>query len=252
MKKLSILILLIACSSLAFAQKKKKSKKAKTQSIVAVNLELGYQAAAGDLADRFGASNSFGGGIDYITKKDWIIGGDFNFIFGNTVKEDVLAPLRTENGFLVANNAFIAAVGLRMRANYMTGRVGKLFRFSKTSRSGLRVTIGGGYIQHRIRLQDDPEAPVAALTDEYKKGYDRLTGGIAINEFIGYQYFANNRRINFFIGAEFTQGITKSRRGYNYDLEMPDTDTRFDMLMGLRAGWILPFYFGESGKTDWY
>lgn len=250
MKLYRLLIFALLISQSALAQKKGKTK---DQSILAVNLTVSYQNTAGDLAKRFGTSTGYGGGLDYITSKNWIFGANGNFLFGNNVGEDVLAPIRNSSGTLVANNGFVADIGLRMRAYYVDAHIGKLIPFGKkTSRSGLRITFGTGYFQHKIRLQDDPEAPVASLTNEYKKGYDRKSAGLSFTEFIGYQYFANNRRINFYAGIELTQGITKSLRGYNYDLQEADTDTRFDMLYGVRVGWILPFYFGESNREEWY
>ena len=107
-------------------------------------------------------------------------------------------------------------------------------------------------MQHKIRIQDDPESPVASLTNEYKKGYDRLTNGWSLNQFVGYQYFAKNKRINFYAGIESTQGFTQNVRGYNFDTKSYDNESRLDVLYGLRIGWIVPFYLGETGEDEWY
>jgi len=224
-----------------------------TGNLLALNMTVGYQNSGSDLANRFGASNSLGLGMDYITANNWIFGLNGNFIFGSRVKEDVLANLRTEQGTLVANNAFVSNILLRMRSYYVTGHVGKLIPLSKSNkRSGIRITLGGGIWEHKIRIQDDPEAPTASLTNALKRGYDRLTRGPAINEFIGYQYFAKNNRINFYIGLELTQGFTQSVRGFNFDTREFDTERRFDTLFGGRIGWILPFYLGNKAEEVWY
>ena len=247
MKFLKFTVLFLCISQFSWAQK------SNTGNLVAVNLTAGYHFAGGDLADRFGASNSLGGGVDYITPKNWIFGLNGNWIYGNKIKEDVIANLRTNSSSVIANNAFVADILLRMRSYSGTGHFGKLIPIGKSNkRSGIRVTLGAGFWEHKIRIQDDPEAPAASLTNAYKRGYDRLTNGFSINEFVGYQYFAKNHRINFYIGLEFTQGFTKSVREYNYDTRSADVESRFDALYGGKIGWILPFYLGKEAEDEWY
>jgi hypothetical protein len=82
------------------------------------------------------------------------------------------------------------------------------------------------------------------------KGYDRLTNGLSLNQFIGYYHLSNNRLINFYIGAQGTEGITQSRREWNLDTQTHDTAKRLDMLFGLRAGWILNLY--QRAPNDYY
>ncbi len=246
-------ILKLTCFFICLCQLLTAQSKTNTGNLLAVNLTVGYQNTGGDLADRFGTNSSVGLGMDYITPENWIFGLNGNWIFGNEIKEDVIANLRTKQGAVVANNSFVADILLRMRSYYGMAHVGKLIPISKSNkRSGIRLTVGGGLWEHKIRIQDDPEAPVASLLKENKKGYDRLTRGLAINEFVGYQYFAKNHRINFYIGLEFTQGFTKSVRGYNYDTRSYDTERRFDALYGGRIGWILPFYLGKKAEEVWY
>jgi len=248
MKILKLTIILLCFSQLLSAQ-----AKTNTGNLLTANLTVGYQNSGGDLADRFGASNSLGLGVDYITPNNWIFGLNGNWIFGNNVKEDVIANLRTAQGTLVANNGSVSAILLRMRSYYGMAHIGKLIPIgSANKRSGIRVTLGGGLWVHRIRIQDDPEAPTASLINDLKKGYDRLTRGPSINQFVGYQYFAPNHRINFYIGLEFTQGFTTSVRGYNFDTREFDTERRFDALLGGRIGWILPFYLGKKAEEVWY
>lgn len=246
-------IVKITCFLLCLCQILSAQTKTNTGNLIAVNLIAGHQNAGGDLANRFGTSNSIGLGVDYITPENWIFGLNGTWIFGNKIKEDVIANLRTDQGSIVANNAFVSDILLRMRSYYGMAHVGKLIPIHKSNkRSGIRITLGGGLWEHKIRIQDDPDAPTASLTKEKKKGYDRLTRGIGINEFVGYQYFSKNHRINFYIGLELTQGFTESLRGYNYDTRVYDTEKRFDALYGGRIGWILPFYLGKKADEVWY
>lgn len=210
-----------------------------------LGLSYGYQLPGGDLADRFGPNFSVGVGSEFILGNRTVFFGlEGNYLFGNEVKTNVLAPLQTPEGFIIANDKSYANIFLRERGFYVGGHVGKIFSLSAgNARSGIRVSLGAGLLQHKIRIQDDPFRPVAALTDEYKKGYDRLTNGLALKQFIGYQHLDPNLRLNFFAGFEFTQGFTRSRRDFNFDTRMKDDTNRLDLLTGFRVGWVLPFYF---------
>ena len=90
------------------------------------------------------------------------------------------------------------------------------------------------------------------LTEEMEKGYDRLSTGFSLNQFIGYQYFGKTRLINFFAGIEGIQAFTKNRRGYNYDTQKVDTKERFDSMYGIKVGWIIPFYKKTTQEFYYY
>lgn len=221
--------------------------------ILLLNFSYGMQWPGGDLADRFGYNFTTGGTMDFLTKSNFIIGLQSTFQFGTEVKEDVLANLRNEDGIIFGNDGALANVKLRKRGIYLGGHLGKLFPIqSSNKRSGIRVTVGAGMLQHKIRIQDDPQIAIAQLGDAYKKGYDRLTNGFAFTEFIGYQYLAKNRRINFIAGLEFTQGFTQSRRSFNFDTRTRDDRKRTDLLSGFRLSWTLPLYIGENAEEIRY
>lgn len=219
-----------------------------------INLSYAYQIPSADLSSRFGNNFNLGLNTEYITSKSNLIFGlEGSFIFGNQVKTDVIANLRTPEGWILANDGTVAEILLRQRGFYIGGLVGKIFSLSKSNpRSGIRITLGAGLLQHKIRIQDDPTRDVSALSDVYKEGYDRLTNGLALNQFIGYQLLSQNRRINFYIGLELTEGFTRSRRNFNFDTREAENQNRFDFLYGFRAGWVLPFYFGEGSDEIFY
>ena len=199
-----------------------------------------------------GGNSSVGAGIDIMSKKNLLLGFQANLIFGNHVEEDVMETLRNDEGLIFGDESGIANVQLRERGLYFGGHACKIFRLSEKSRSGVRVTGGIGFFQHKIRIQEDPTVFVSHLTTAYKKGYDRLTNGIAFTEFIGYHILSKSRLINFFAGFEFTQAITASRRSFNFDTRSQDQGTRHDRLWGIRFGWSLPFYIGENPDAIQY
>jgi hypothetical protein len=163
------------------------------------------------------------------------------------VKTDVLANLRGSEGYVYSDNGGLSDIKLRERGLLLSAHLGKVFAFSeRNKRSGLRVTVGGGFLTHKIRIQDEPSVLASSLSGDYKKGYDRLANGFALTEFIGYQFIANNRLVNFSIGAEFTQGFTQGRRSLNFDTKSPGLEKRLDLLNGFRLTWTLPFFIGEN------
>ncbi len=215
--------------------------------VILINALYGVHKPGGDMAVRYGNNSSTGGSVEFYTKRNLIIGAHSNFYFGAKVNTDVLAELRNAEGMIFGDDGGIAEVRLRERGLYVGGHIGKIFPLSeKNKRSGIRVTVGGGYFQHKIRIQDDPQVYVSTLSGDYKKGYDRMANGYALTEFIGYQYLAQNRRVNFLLGFEFTQGFTESRRSFNFDTRDRETGSRLDLLYGIRLGWTLPLYVGEN------
>jgi hypothetical protein len=213
-----------------------------------------FHLPGGDLQERFGPNFSPGLEIAYITdKKNWILSLQGSFQLGSEVKTDVLAQLRTAEGFIIANDRSVADIQLRERGFYLGLGIGKLIGLSAGNyRSGLRIDLGAGLLQHQIRIQDDPVRTVAPLTGDYRKGYDRLTNGPALRQFIGYQLLSKDKRANFFAGIELIEGFTQSRRGYDFLLQRPDPSSRLDLLYGFRLGLTLPFYVGQSPDEIYY
>jgi len=195
---------------------------------------------AGDMADRFGSVGSVGLGLERLTTSNWIFGGEGYYFFGNKVKEDPLEILRTAEGEIIGNDRLVASVVLRERGFYVGAIVGKLFVVEGT-RSGLRTTLSAGWLQHKIRVQDDSRT-VTQLTGEYLEGYDRLTGGLALNEFIGWQSLGAQGSINWYAGLEFNQGFTTTLREWDFNDRRKLDERRLDLSFGIRIGWTLPFY----------
>lgn len=219
-----------------------------------VNMSFGGQTPAGDLASRFGLNLNVGGGVDFLTReRNFIFGIEGSYIFGTDVRQDVIASLKTADGFIIANDRAYADIQLRQRGFYVGAIVGKLFSLSATNpRSGIRATFGLGLLQHKIRIQDDPFRGVPQLDEAYKKGYDRLSNGLTLSQFIGYQLLSADKRQNFYAGFDFVQGFTKNRRDFNFDTRTQDTEQRIDLLFGFRVGWVLPFYLGKGSDEIYY
>jgi len=216
-----------------------------------VTVGYGYSTPGGDLANRFGNNGSIEVGFHIKDKKNWYYGVQFNYLFGNKVHEpNLLSNLLTSRGEILDEQGQIATMFIQERGFNVFLQGGKLFPvIGPNKNSGLLITGGVGLLQHKIRIEHQ-EAKITQLEGEYLKGYDRLTNGLSVNQFIGYYHLSNNRLINFYIGAQATEGFTQSRREWNLDTQTQDNSKRLDMLFGLRAGWILNLY--QRAPNDYY
>jgi hypothetical protein len=240
MRKLVFLFMLITCSLGLEAQVNVKDS---LVSAPLIGFSFGYHYPGADMAKRFGPNSDIGLTFVYKAKKGWLYGGHASYLFGNNIEEKgIFDSIAGPDGSLINQNGQIANVRTYQRGWNMYAGGGKIFDiWNLNPNSGPMVFAGVGFLQHKLRIEDvGNQSP--QLAGDYKKGYDRLTNGIAFSEFIGYMFLGSNRKVNFFAGFELTQAFTQSRRSWDYDLMRKDVTKRTDLLYGFRAGWILPLY----------
>lgn len=217
-----------------------------------LNFQFNYtlQFPEGDLSNRFGNLHQVGGGLLYKSRKHWVATAQISYQFGYTVKEPGLFYYLTNSSGYITNSAGNPAtyfLGQRGLNAMISG--GRIFPFSKLNRnSGLLILVGTGYMLHKINIAV-PGNDIPAFSETLKRGYDRLTAGFALSQFVGYSFQSRNRFVNFYVGFDFCQGFTRSLRGYNYDQQLADNNMRFDAWNGLRFGWMIPLYL-TSGDED--
>jgi hypothetical protein len=221
---------------------------------VVLNINGGYDMPAGDMANRFDNSWRIGPAVMYKSKKNWLIGARFDFITGRNVNEDSLMVNITDKYETGKRNlySFINNSGQRIgvpvyQRGYATGiTAGKIFSRSKDHPdNGLMLLTTVGFMQHRINIYDK-DRTVEQLNDGLRKGYDRLTNGMYVGQYVGYVYFAQNKLINFSLGLDCMVGFTRGRRDYLYDVMRADNADRLDILIGIRGGWYLPIFSRKS------
>ncbi|MCX6273102.1 MAG: hypothetical protein NTU44_18175 [Bacteroidetes bacterium] len=211
-----------------------------------------FQFPGGDLVNRFGPNSDIGGGFLYKTSKNWLVGFQGSYLFGNDVKEDnIFRNISTTEGYLIDQVGTFAEVYLYERGFHLSANLGKVIPLGRPNpNSGLMLMAGAGYLQHKIRIEN-PNNGAAQVKGDYKKGYDRLTGGFCANQFVGYMFFSNSKIFNFYGGLEFKEAWTKSLREYDFDNRSRDTRQRLDLLWGFKIGWVLPFY-RKTGTVFYY
>ena len=231
-------------------QEKAKSKV--DNSVISGNFTYSFHFPAQDMAVRFGNSLEVGIGSDYITSKNrYIFGASGTLLFGNTVNEDVLAIIKNNDGNIVGTNQQVGIVSQKERGFYVGAHVGKIFQFSRSTLSGIRFTAGMGLLQHKIRLQDDLST-INLLKGENIKGFDRLTNGLTLHQFLGYQHFGKSGLFNVFGGIEAYEGFTMSRRSFDNNLMRKDDLKRMDILLGLKFGFMVKFNITENPDEIYY
>jgi hypothetical protein len=207
-----------------------------------IGASYGYYLPGGDMADRFGNNSALQLNIDFKTKYNWILGINGSYLFGKVIKERMFDSISTSSGQLINQNGEFADIRLYERGFTVSGTIGRLIAFKRPNpNSGIRVDLGFGFMQHKIRIEAIGNT-TPQMSKEYKKGYDKLSNGFLLTESIGYMYLSNNRLANIYIGLECMQGFTQNRRSYDYDLMKRDTQKRVDILYGARLAWILPLY----------
>ena len=214
-----------------------------------------YQFPGGDLTERYGNNSSIGGGFMWKTKPNWIFGAEFNFLFGNDVKiaDQIMGNLKTEDGYIINMAGNFTSYSIYERGYYISGRIGKLIPvLSPNPNSGITIIGSLGYLQHKIRIEV-PDNTAPQIDGDYKKGYDRLAGGFAVSEFIGYTFLSNSKLLNFYFGFEINQAWTKPLRDVNFDTgEADPLKSRFDVLYGIKVGWIIPLFDRMPEKYYYY
>lgn len=254
---IAVIVLLITASAASaqrvVQQKKKRNVRDSIVSSGFIGADYGYNLPGGDLYQRFGNNSTIGAYAGYKTKKNNFYALEWNYIFGEKVKETgMLDSISTSEGYLIDQEGKLADIRIFERGFTLHAQYGHLFpirEISPNPNCGLFLTAGVGMLQHKVRIIDNGgRSP--QLRGEYLKGYDRMTSGLSFSQFVGYWYMSSNHFVNFYFGFEAYEAFTKSRRSWDYDLMRADTQQRFDVMYGFRAGWIIPLY-RRHGKGEY-
>jgi hypothetical protein len=206
-----------------------------------------FDVPAADMAKRFGLSYRLGGAVHYKTTSNWMFGAKADFILGNKMRDDsLMINVKDAAGNVLNSNGERLGIGTFQRG-YMIGlQAGYIWNISKSNGdNGILFQTSAGFMQHRINIFEQNNS-VVQVRGEYEKGYDRLTNGIFVEQYVGYNYLAKDGLINFHIGLDLAGGFTQGRRDYLFDVMRPDNKQRLDILFGIRGGWYIPIFKRKS------
>jgi len=206
-----------------------------------------YNLTMADLRKEFGNNLSIGTDICLKTKSNWTIDFGFKYYFSGKVDSVVLyntvEHIIDKSGLYITQSGDATGemeVDFRGLSFHLQG--GKIIPLSKRfQNSGIWLKAGVGVMQHYLYIKN-PDDKLPSLTAEYRKGYDRLTLGFSLNQFVGYMHLTKKNLLCFYGGVEFYQIFAHRQREYDFNLMRKDDAKPFESLIGLKVGWIIPLY----------
>ena len=216
-------------------------------------IDYTFQLPQLDLKESFGSNSAIG--ISYILEKNNNIfySIELDYMFGGNIKDStVLSMISAEDGSIIASDGGFANVLLYQRGFNSHLLIGYAFHLQKNQKSGLYLSTGLGYLEHKIRIETRNE-DIPQLTNEYKKGYDKFTNGLSAKTAIDYIYISKKGNFQFFLGSEIIYALTKNRRNYLFDeMKYTENNLRKDILLGFRAGVVIPINRKNSGEFHYF
>ena len=218
-----------------------------------IDMSYGIHRPAADMALRFGPNSSLGLGVNYKTKGNWIFGLNYQWLFGQNVWEtNMLDSIAGPDGHILDELGTIAVIRFFERGHTGYAQAAKLIPVTKRNRnSGIYLQAGAGLMIHRVYIFSSTTT-VPQLSDEMKKGYDRMAAGFSLKQFIGYQHLDPVKRVNVLAGIEFQEGFTNPMRSYDYDLRKAETGRRMDILIAPKIGLIIPIYTKKRSDEEFF
>jgi len=231
------------------------------------NFSVQFPFGKGYLASTFKFNYCVGLDLTFKTKTNWTFDVGFNYMFGSKLKispEEVLGEMvfYGEDDLLhkkpivyngAGNNGVVLAY--EGRYWYFGASLGKVIPFNRWQNSGFWLKLGIGYFGHKIHFTD-PNSYFPQIDKKYRLGYDQRSQGVALNQFFGYLFMQKRRVLSFYAGIELWEIFSKPDRGYiftgKYAGPTKKLNMKFSGLVGIKIGWVLPFYEKKRVTTFYY
>jgi hypothetical protein len=251
-KYLTIFLTTIVLGASGQTAKTPPEEKPTGDPIFNIQFHYTYVQPEGDLRSQFGNFHNIGMGGLYKMQSNWMLGFDASYQFGTKVKDlSFLDDLANTSGVVMTAGGTPATYSVGMRGLSVFAKGGYLFPVSWKNRNmGVMVLLGAGMYYHKYSISTTGSVPT--LTDDLKKGYDKLAKGPAVSQFLGFYYNSPNRYYNFYIGVDFMQAFTKNVREYDYSTRTYDRGQHTDMNIGARIGWMIPIYMMAKNSANEY
>jgi len=225
----------------------------------------------GYLASTFNYNYDIGFDVTIKTNSNWTIELAFDYMFGSKIRllppeilgdmafiEDHISGSDTIKDPVTFNGAGNNNVALKYEGRYWFFGVsaGKIFPVDRWKNSGLWLKVSAGYFGHKIHFTDPNHYFPQVDQNSYRLGYDQRSSAIALSQFFGYLFMQKRRVLSFYVGIETWQIFSKPDRGYIFagNLKGPTSQLKrkFSGLVGIKAGWVLPFYEKKRVTTYYY
>ena len=220
------------------------------------NFSVQLPFGTGYLASTFNYNCNIGLDFTIKTKSNWTFDFAFNYMFGSKLRKtpkeilgDMAIFVSDSSTYPIFNGNGDNSVRLSYEGRYwyFGATAGKIFALDRWKNSGLWLKFGIGYFGHKISFTDPYDFfPQIDLKTHYRYGYDQRSSGVALNQFFGYLFMQKRRVLSFYVGIEVWEIFSKPDRGYIFAGDLAgSTDKlprKFSGLLGIKVGWILPFY----------
>ncbi len=215
-----------------------------------------YNIVLADLRKDFGNNLAIGADLGIKLKSNWSIDFGFKYLFGGKVRSSVIDSvfqhLTTDGFFIASTGVATTELEVEFRGIAFHLQAGRIIPVTKRyQNSGIWIKLGLGVTQHFMNIKN-PENTVLSLTPEYKKGYDRLTLGFSLYQFVGYAHMNKRNLFCLYGGVEFTESFAKRQREYDFSLMGKDNSKLFEAMIGFKIGWIIPLYKHDPNTVFYY
>ena len=254
LRGLAACVMLLCCTSLPAQLQMRVSKVDSAGLMVYTAANYCYASPLADLRNETAGFMGVGADLALKLKSNWSIETGFNYFFSGKVKgtDSLFKLITNSNGYIMDGDGQPAEIDVDHRMWDMRLTVGKIFPVSPSHRnSGIQAKLGCGYAQRYVFIKN-PDNRVAALSGEYKKGYDRLTGGFTLYQFLGYIHLSRTKYTCFYAGIEAYECFSHRQRDWDFSLMRKDDRSFTDVWVGIKAGWVIPLYKKEYQDTYYF
>ena len=134
------------CTLQLFAQEKQNT-------LNAISFDYTHQFPFGNLSENYGDNSCITMHFMHKTENNWFLEIDGSYIFGYKIKdENLFDGIATENEEIINKDGLFANVLTYERgfSTFLNG--GKAFTFYEGNKTGIYLSAGIGYMQHKIRI----------------------------------------------------------------------------------------------------
>ena len=227
---------------------------------VYLNPNFTYNIVLADLKKSYGNNMSIGTDLGFKLKSNWSLDFGFKFYFGGGIDTQMFNQtfqhLMTETGYFITKKGTATSAiydGVEFRGLSFHLQAGKIIPVSQKHRnSGIWLKAGLGVTQHYMYIKNIDDDEVYSLKGDYKKGYDKLTLGFSLFQFVGYAHMSRKNLFCMYGGVEFMESFSKRQRDFDFSLMRKDDAKLFEVMIGIKVGWIIPLYRHDPNKVFYY
>lgn len=260
MKRIITSILVLSLTFISYSQEKDSIRRE-----ILFPFSGGAQFTTGDLSQLYGNFLDINTGVIFKSSKGFTTGFQVDYLFESELQDaSLFENLANEYNQFIGTGGTPVSPRVKGRGFKMELSFGKIIPLTEKNRnSGIWIQSKIGYMQHKLHFSAGLET-YPQLNDSYRKGYDRLAGGMNYSGFIGYLHMPPliQHRIadiptysdiyGVFIGLELNRNYAYGQRSYQYDLQSTYTDLNIHNLFALKFGGIFTLNYRRRDGVQYY